>query len=138
MSAPGFPRGPWPRPTRCARLWPFFSRHRFSSRSARSAVSRLNGPPSRCSGAVSCSSSVLLLSEVVSQASTQLWLALAASSTPAGNATILGAARNVLVVQIASRDGVTVSMNDFVKAGFPVTAATLVLSTVLISVLVPG
>src|SRR3989454_1041267 len=44
----------------------------------------------------------------------------------------------VIVVQVASRDGVTVSMKDFVKAGLPVTAATLVLSTVLIALLVPA
>src|SRR3989441_12817165 len=81
---------------------------------------------------------VLLLATVVPRGSTQLWLALAASSTLAGNATILGAACNVIVVQVASREGVTVSMKDFVKAGLPVTAATLVLSTVLIALLVPA
>ena len=80
---------------------------------------------------------VLLLAELP-HGSTQLWLALAASSTLAGNATILGAACNVIVVQVASRDGVRVSMKDFVKAGLPVTAATLVLSTVLIALLVPA
>jgi Na+/H+ antiporter NhaD/arsenite permease-like protein len=81
---------------------------------------------------------VLLLAEVVPLGSTQLWLALAASSTLAGNATILGAACNVIVVQGASRDGVTITMKDFVKAGLPVTAATLVLSTALIALLVPA
>src|SRR2546428_553554 len=81
---------------------------------------------------------VLLLATVVPRGSTQLWLGLAASSTLAGNATILGAACNVIVVQVASRDGVSVSMKDFMKAGLPVTAATLVLSTVLIALLVPG
>jgi Na+/H+ antiporter NhaD/arsenite permease-like protein len=81
---------------------------------------------------------VLLLAEVVPQASTRLWLALAASSTLAGNATILGAACNVIVVQVASRDGVNVSMRDFIKAGLPVTAVTLVLSTVILALLVPG
>ena len=80
---------------------------------------------------------VLLLAELP-RGSTQLWLALAASSTLAGNATILGAACNVIVVQVASRDGVTVSMKDFMKAGLPVTLATLVLSTVLIALLVPA
>src|SRR5438309_1934012 len=80
---------------------------------------------------------VLLLAELP-RGSTQLWLGLAASSTLAGNATILGAACNVIVVQVASRDGVTVSMKDFVKAGLPVTAATLVLSTILIALLVPA
>ena len=81
---------------------------------------------------------VLLLAEVVPQNSTRLWLALATSSTLAGNATILGAACNVIVVQVAARDGVTVSMRDFVKAGLPVTAVTLVISTLMVALLVPG
>ncbi len=81
---------------------------------------------------------VLLLATVVPQGSTQLWLGLATSSTLAGNATILGAACNVIVVQVASRDGVSVSMRDFVKAGLPVTAATLLLSTFLVALLVPA
>ena len=83
---------------------------------------------------------VLLLAEVVQGAggTTQLWLGLAASSTLAGNATILGAAANVIVVQLAAREGVQVSMKDFVRAGLPVTAATLVLSTAMIALLVPA
>src|SRR2546428_8610179 len=56
---------------------------------------------------------VLLLAEVVPHGSTQLWLALAASSTLAGNATILRAACTVHRGQVASRDRGTVSMKDF-------------------------
>ncbi len=81
---------------------------------------------------------VLLLAEVVPTGSTQLWLALAASSTLAGNATIVGAACNVIVVQSAARDGVEVSMKEFVRAGLPVTAVTLVVATLLIGLLVPA
>lgn len=98
----------------------------------------LTGLSALLSNLISNVPAVLLLAEVVPQSSTQLWLALAASSTLAGNATILGAACNVIVVQIASRDGVSVSMKDFVKAGLPVTVATLVLSTALIALLVPA
>lgn len=100
----------------------------------------LTGLSALLSNLISNVPAVLLLAEVVEGAggSTQLWLALAASSTLAGNATILGAAANVIVVQVAAKDGVSVSMKDFVKAGLPVTAATLVLSTAMIAVLVPG
>src|SRR2546422_1001193 len=80
---------------------------------------------------------VLLLAELP-HGSTQLWLALAASSTLAGNATILGAACNVIVVQDASRDGDRVSMKDFVKAGWPVTAAPTHLSQVTNALMVPA
>lgn len=78
---------------------------------------------------------VLLLGQVIPGAGNPqlLWLALASSSTLAGNATILGAACNVIVVQIASREGVDVSMKEFVKAGLPVTLATLVVSTALLA-----
>ena len=98
----------------------------------------LVGMSSLLSNLISNVPAVLLLAEVVPQGSTQLWLALAASSTLAGNATILGAACNVIVVQVASREGVSVTMKDFVKAGLPVTAATLIVSTVLIALLVPA
>ena len=98
----------------------------------------LVGLSSLLSNLISNVPAVLLLAEVVPQGSTQLWLALAASSTLAGNATILGAACNVIVVQVASREGVSVTVKDFVKAGLPVTAATLIVSTVLIALLVPA
>jgi len=98
----------------------------------------LTGLSALLSNLISNVPAVLLLAEVVPAGSTQLWLALAASSTLAGNATILGAACNVIVVQIAARDGVEVSMKQFVRAGLPVTAVTLVLATVLIAFLVPA
>ena len=63
---------------------------------------------------------------------TVAWLTLAASSTLAGNATILGAAANVIVVQSASSHGVQIRMRDFVKAGLLVTAATLVAATAVL------
>lgn len=100
----------------------------------------LTGLSAVLSNLISNVPAVLLLSEVVEGAggSRLLWLALASSSTLAGNATILGAAANVIVVQIASRDSVEVSMKDFVKAGLPVTVATLIVSTVLLPLLVPA
>ena len=100
----------------------------------------LTGLTALLSNLISNVPAVLLLAEVVQGAggSHQLWLALAASSTLAGNATILGAACNVIVVQVASRDGVEVSMKQFVKAGLPITAVTLVLATILIALLVPA
>lgn len=100
----------------------------------------LTGLSALLSNLISNVPAVLLLTPVVQNlgGSNQLWLALAASSTLAGNATILGAACNVIVVQVAARDGVKVSMKDFVKAGLPVTLATLFLATLLIALLVPA
>ena len=82
---------------------------------------------------------VLLLAQVVRAAplagQQTLWLTLAASSTLAGNATILGAAANVIIVQAASRQGVDISFRDWVRAGLPATVATLVLAVALLAAL---
>jgi Na+/H+ antiporter NhaD/arsenite permease-like protein len=60
------------------------------------------------------------------------WLALASSSTLAGNATILGAAANLIVVQSAAGEKVEVTFREFTKAGLPITLATLVVSTAIL------
>lgn len=58
---------------------------------------------------------------------------LGASAILAGNTTILGAAANVIVVQAASRQGVDVTMRDWVRAGIPVTVVTLLIATVVLA-----
>ncbi|HVO77591.1 MAG TPA: SLC13 family permease [Methanomassiliicoccales archaeon] len=78
---------------------------------------------------------VMLLSPfLVMIGSTTLWLTLAASSTLAGNATILGAAANVIVAENGEKMGVELSFWKFVKAGFPITIVTLLVSIVLLSI----
>jgi Na+/H+ antiporter NhaD/arsenite permease-like protein len=53
------------------------------------------------------------------------WLALAMSSTLAGNLTILGSIANIIVVEGARRRGVVISFRDYLRVGVPVTVATL-------------
>ncbi len=67
---------------------------------------------------------VLLLADAA-RGSDALWLALAASSTLAGNATILGAAANVIVAQSARAFGADLDAWTFLKFGLPLTIATL-------------
>jgi Na+/H+ antiporter NhaD/arsenite permease-like protein len=55
------------------------------------------------------------------------WLALAMSSTLAGNLTILGSVANLIVVEGARREGVTISFRDYVRVGIPVTISTLLI-----------
>jgi Na+/H+ antiporter NhaD/arsenite permease-like protein len=55
------------------------------------------------------------------------WLALAMSSTFAGNLTVLGSVANLIVVEIASREGVRVSFGEYCKVGVPLTLLTLAL-----------
>jgi Na+/H+ antiporter NhaD/arsenite permease-like protein len=55
------------------------------------------------------------------------WLALAMSSTFAGNLTILGSVANLIVVENAKREGVAISFWEYCKAGVPITLLTLAL-----------
>ena len=54
-------------------------------------------------------------------------LALAMSSTFAGNLTLLGSVANLIVVENAQREGITVSFWEYCKVGVPLTILTLVL-----------
>ncbi len=64
--------------------------------------------------------------EAMPEASRQTaWLALAMSSTLAGNLTVLGSVANLIVVELARREGVTVTFWEYAKAGVLITAATL-------------
>lgn len=53
------------------------------------------------------------------------WLALAMSSTLAGNLTVLGSVANLIVVESARREGVDISFWDYCKVGIPLTVLTL-------------
>jgi Na+/H+ antiporter NhaD/arsenite permease-like protein len=55
------------------------------------------------------------------------WLALAMSSTLAGNLTVLGSVANLIVVEIGRREGIAITFWDYVKAGVPVTAVTILI-----------
>jgi Na+/H+ antiporter NhaD/arsenite permease-like protein len=55
------------------------------------------------------------------------WLSLAMSSTLAGNLTVLGSVANLIVVENARREGVSVSLADYCRVGVPVTITTLLL-----------
>jgi Na+/H+ antiporter NhaD/arsenite permease-like protein len=55
------------------------------------------------------------------------WLALAMSSTFAGNLTVLGSVANLIVVESASREGVKISFWEYCKVGIPLTIVTLLL-----------
>lgn len=76
--------------------------------------------------------SVMLLSELIPISETDLWIALASSSTLAGNATILGAAANVIVAEKAEGMGVEVNFWKFTLVGFPIAMATLFVSTLML------
>jgi Na+/H+ antiporter NhaD/arsenite permease-like protein len=74
---------------------------------------------------------VLLLEPVAQAVPTNLretaWLALAMSSTFAGNLTVLGSVANLIVVETAGRHGVTISFWEYCRVGIPLTVLTLML-----------
>jgi Na+/H+ antiporter NhaD/arsenite permease-like protein len=78
---------------------------------------------------------VLLLGELIPISDHELWIALASSSTLAGNATILGAAANVIVAEKAEARGVEINFWKFTLVGFPIAMATLFVSTVMLMLL---
>jgi Na+/H+ antiporter NhaD/arsenite permease-like protein len=57
----------------------------------------------------------------------QAWLALAMSSTLAGNLTVLGSVANLIVVENARRTGIELTFVEYLKVGVPLTIATTVM-----------
>jgi Na+/H+ antiporter NhaD/arsenite permease-like protein len=71
-----------------------------------------------------------VLKAVPPESQENAWLALAMSSTFAGNFTVLGSVANLIVVECARREGVTVSFWDYCKVGIPLTIVTLILGVI--------
>jgi len=79
---------------------------------------------------------VLLLAPVVRSLNTnKAWMVLAASSTLSGNATLLGAAANLITAEVARAHGYEFPWLRFTLIGLPVAAATLLISTAAIALL---
>ncbi|MBP2643035.1 MAG: arsenical pump rane protein [Firmicutes bacterium] len=63
----------------------------------------------------------------------QWWTALGVFSTFAGNLTITGSIANLIVVEIAKRNNITIGFFDYLKAGLPVTLVTSLVAFYLLS-----
>lgn len=91
----------------------------------------LSGLSAVLSNLVSNVPAVLLFKPVVAGfpdgARETAWLALALSSTFAGNLTVLGSVANLIVVEQARKEGVVIGFWDYCRVGIPVTLITLVL-----------
>jgi Na+/H+ antiporter NhaD/arsenite permease-like protein len=62
-----------------------------------------------------------------------VWMALAASSTLAGNITLLGAASNLILVEAAEKLGVRIRLSEFVRHGVPLAAVTIAVLVVCLA-----
>jgi Na+/H+ antiporter NhaD/arsenite permease-like protein len=66
-----------------------------------------------------------LLNAVPAAGRETAWLALAMSSTLAGNLTVLGSVANLIVLENGGREGVRISLWEYCKVGVPLTVLTL-------------
>jgi Na+/H+ antiporter NhaD/arsenite permease-like protein len=71
---------------------------------------------------------VIMLPLMKAANSDMLWLALASASTLAGNATIIGAMANLIVIETAESKGVKIKFMEFFRIGIVVTIISMVLS----------
>lgn len=63
------------------------------------------------------------------------FLVLAMASTLAGNLTLLGSVANLIVAELARRDGVQLSFREYLRAGVPITLLTLAAGTAWLALL---
>jgi Na+/H+ antiporter NhaD/arsenite permease-like protein len=71
---------------------------------------------------------VVMLPMMKAANSDVLWLALASASTLAGNATIIGAMANLIVIETAESKGVKIKFMEFFRIGIVVTLISMILS----------
>ena len=97
-------------------------------------VDALSGASAVLSNVVSNVPAVLLFKPVIAAMPAEVqevaWLALAMSSTLAGNLTVLGSVANLIVVENARKAGVTITLADYCRVGVPVTLLTLAIGVV--------
>lgn len=75
---------------------------------------------------------ILMLPILKTASSDLLWLSLASSATLAGNATIIGAVANIIVIEVAKKYDVDIGFWKFLKVGSIVTVITLIISVVIL------
>jgi Na+/H+ antiporter NhaD/arsenite permease-like protein len=71
---------------------------------------------------------ILMLPMMKTANSEVLWLALASASTLAGNATIIGAMANLIVIETAENKGVKIKFMEFFRIGIVITIISMILS----------
>ena len=69
---------------------------------------------------------------------TQTWLVLAMATTFAGNLTLLGSVANLIVAELAGRQGVELTFTEYLKAGIPITLLTILLGILWLSFVFAG
>jgi Na+/H+ antiporter NhaD/arsenite permease-like protein len=98
-------------------------------------VAGLSATAAVLSNAVSNVPAVMLFTRIVPRRPEpdRAWLALAMSSTLAGNLTVLGSIANLIVIEGARRRGTTVSFTEYARVGVPVTVITILFGILWLS-----
>jgi Na+/H+ antiporter NhaD/arsenite permease-like protein len=75
---------------------------------------------------------ILMLPILKSTSSDLLWLSLASAATLAGNATIIGAVANLIVIEVAKKYDIEIGFWQFFKIGFLITLISLLISILIL------
>ena len=75
---------------------------------------------------------ILMLPILKSASSDLLWLSLASAATLAGNATIIGAVANIIVIEVSKKYDIEISFWQFFKIGLALTIVTLLISMLVL------
>ncbi|MDZ7624871.1 MAG: SLC13 family permease [Ignavibacteriaceae bacterium] len=75
---------------------------------------------------------ILMLPILKSASSDLLWLSLASAATLAGNATIIGAVANLIVIEVAKKYNIEIGFWQFFKVGIIITIVTLLISVLIL------
>lgn len=78
---------------------------------------------------------VMMIAEMMPNADFSLWITLAASSTLAGNTTLIGSAANIIVAERADKYGVKINFLKFMLVGIVVTVATVAAMIIMIELM---
>ena len=78
---------------------------------------------------------VMLIAQMMPSASLMLCIVLAASSTLAGNTTLIGSAANIIVAERSERYGVRIDFVRFMLIGLAVTIATVALMLLCVAIM---
>ncbi|MFA7044435.1 MAG: SLC13 family permease, partial [Bacteroidales bacterium] len=78
---------------------------------------------------------VMLISEMMSVGDLSLWLVLAASSTLAGNATLIGSAANIIVAERSEEYGIKLNFFKFIIIGMIVTIVTIIIMILMMKLM---
>jgi Na+/H+ antiporter NhaD/arsenite permease-like protein len=102
---------------------------------AASNIALLSVSTALLSNLVSNVPAVLLLRPLVgsSVSPTQTWLVLSMASTLAGNLTLLGSVANLIVAEAAQAQGVKIGFREYLRAGLPITAVTILVGILWLS-----